>query len=65
MMRLAPHLGLTSIHDGLFVHHAGADPLRQIAFIAERGFAGIEDNFLQHRSTEVQTQIGDALAPAD
>ena len=61
-MRLAPHLGLTSIHDGLFIHHAGTDPLRQIAFIAERGFAGIEDNFLQYRPTQVQVQIGDALA---
>ncbi len=62
MMRLAPHLGLTSIHDGLFVHHAGADPLRQIAFISERGFAGIEDNFLQFRPPELQVQIGEALA---
>jgi hydroxypyruvate isomerase len=62
MMRLAPHLGLTSIHDGLFIHHAGADPLRQIEFIAERGFAGIEDNFLQLRPAEVQVRIGEALA---
>jgi hydroxypyruvate isomerase len=62
MMALAPHLGLTSIDDGLFVHHAGGDPLRQIAFIAERGFAGVEDNFLQRRSADVQTQIGEALA---
>ena len=61
-MRLAPHLGLTSIHDGLFIHHAGTDPLSQVAFIAERGFAGIEDNFLQRRPTQVQAQIGDALA---
>ena len=62
MMRLAPHLGLRSIDDGLFVHHAGADPLRQIAFITERGFAGIEDNFLQYRSAELQMRIGEALA---
>jgi hydroxypyruvate isomerase len=62
MMRLAPHLGLTSIHDGLFIHHAGVDPLRQIDFIAERGFAGIEDNFLQFRSAETQVRIGEALA---
>lgn len=53
MMAFAPHLGLTSINDGLFVHHAGNDPLRQIAFIAERGFGGVEDNFLQHRPTEI------------
>jgi hydroxypyruvate isomerase len=62
MMAFAPHLGLTSINDGLFVHHAGNDPLRQIAFIAERGFGGVEDNFLQHRPTEIQILIGEALA---
>jgi hydroxypyruvate isomerase len=62
MIRFAPHLGLTSIDDGLFVHHAGSDPLRQIAFIAERGFAGVEDNFLQRRPVEMQVQIGEALA---
>jgi hydroxypyruvate isomerase len=62
MIGLAPHLGLTSIADGLFIHHAGSDPLRQIAFIAERGFGGVEDNFLQRRPAEVQTQIGEALA---
>jgi hydroxypyruvate isomerase len=62
MMRLAPHLGLTSVEDGLFVHHAGHDPLQQIAFIAERGFAGVEDNFLQRRPAEVQTKIGEELA---
>jgi hydroxypyruvate isomerase len=62
MIALAPHLGLTSIDDGLFVHHAGRDPLRQIAFIAERGFAGVEDNFLQHRPAETQIEIGETLA---
>jgi hydroxypyruvate isomerase len=62
MMRLAPHLGLTSVNDGLFVHHAGSNPLSQISFIAERGFAGIEDNFLQHRPPEIQVRIGEALA---
>lgn len=62
MMRFAPHLGLTSVSDGLFVHHAGSDPLRQIAFIAEHGFAGVEDNFLQRRPAALQTRIGEALA---
>jgi hydroxypyruvate isomerase len=62
MMRFAPHLGLTSVDDGLFIHHAGSDPLRQIAFIAERGFAGVEDNFLQRRPPEAQMQIGETLA---
>ena len=36
--------------------------MRQIAFIAERGFAGVQDNFLQRRPAELQTQIGEALA---
>jgi hydroxypyruvate isomerase len=62
MMRFAPHLGLTSTTDGLFVHHAGSDPLRQIDFIAERGFAGVEDNYLQNRPPDMQVRIGEALA---
>ena len=62
MIRLAPHLGMTSLEDGLFVRHAGADPLEQIAFVHDRGFAGIEDNFLQRRPPEVQARIGSALS---
>ena len=62
MIRLAPHLGMTSLEDGLFVHHAGADPLEQIAFVHDRGFAGVEDNFLQTRPPDVQARIGSALS---
>jgi hydroxypyruvate isomerase len=61
LIRLAPHLGLTSPHDGLFIHHAGLDPIDQISFIADNGFDGVEDNFLQMRSCASQTRIGSAL----
>lgn len=60
-LNYAPHIGLTSPDDGLFVEHAGRDPIDQIKFIAEQGFAGIEDNFLKLRPVEVQEKIGSEL----
>lgn len=46
----------------MFPHHAGRDPIDQIKFIADQGFAGIEDNFLKLRPIEIQEKIGKALA---
>jgi len=60
-LNYAPHIGLTSPDDVLFAEHAGSDPIDQIKFIAEQGFAGIEDNFLKLRSIEVQEKIGKEL----
>jgi hydroxypyruvate isomerase len=61
-LNYAPHIGLTSPNDGMFVEHAGHDPIDQIKFIAEQGFAGIEDNFLKLRPVDVQEKIGQELA---
>lgn len=64
-MKFAPHIGLTSLDDVLFAEHAGKDPIDQIKFIADRGFAGIEDNFLKLRPVEVQEKIGRELERHD
>jgi hydroxypyruvate isomerase len=64
-MRYAPHLGLTSPDTPLFRHMVGsADPVEQIRFIADQGFAGIEDNFLKLRPAAEQERMGAALARA-
>ena len=64
-MKFAPHIGLTSPEDVMFLHHAGLDPIDQIKFIADRGFSGIEDNFLKLRPVDVQEKIGKELAKHD
>jgi hydroxypyruvate isomerase len=61
-MKFAPHIGLSSPEDFMFPTLAGSDPIDQIKFIAERGFSGIEDNFLKLRPVEVQEKIGIELA---
>ena len=61
-LNYAPHIGLTSPDDVLFVLHAGRDPIDQIKFIADQGFSGIEDNFLKLRPVEIQEKIGKELA---
>jgi hydroxypyruvate isomerase len=60
-LNYAPHIGLNSPEEVLFLEHAGRDPIDQIKFIADQGFAGIEDNFLKLRSVEVQEKIGQEL----
>lgn len=65
-LRLASHIGLSQPdNDGLFKHLAGNDPIDQIKFAAERGFSGIEDNFLKLRSVEMQEKIGRTLEQYD
>lgn len=62
-LRFAPNIGLNSLDSPLFRHSVGGtDPLEHIAFIRNRGFAGIEDNFLKLRPPAEQTKIGEALA---
>src|SRR5262245_12433404 len=60
-LRFAPHLGLTSTDDGMFVETAGADPVDQIKFAHDCGFSGVEDNFLRLRPPGVQERMGEAL----
>lgn len=61
-LNFAPHIGLTSPADGLFLSSAGLDPIDQIKFAADHGFCAIEDNFLQLRERHVQHAIGRTLA---
>jgi len=62
-MRYAPHVGLAAPDIPLFLHSAGsADPVKQIAWLASHGFAGIEDNSLKVRPVETQKAMGEALA---
>lgn len=60
-LNFAPHIGLTSVSDGLFLSSAGSDPIDQIKFAHDHGFRAIEDNFLQFRETHVQHAIGQTL----
>ena len=63
VMRYAGHLGLRAPDRPLFRHSArSADPVDQIAFLAEQGFAGVQDNFLKLRPVDEQQRIGAAIA---
>ena len=44
-------------HFGMFREHAGADPVDQIRFMAEHGFASLEDNGMKGRPVETQRRI--------
>ena len=62
-LRFAPHIGLTSLDTPLFKDSVGTlDPVAHIDFIADLGFAGIEDNLLKLRPAADQERIGQALA---
>lgn len=58
----APHLGFPSTAAPLFLHQVGSsDPVRQIAFAAEQGFAGVQDPFAAARTKDEQILIGAAV----
>lgn len=62
-LRYTGHLGLRAPDQPLFRHSArSADPVDQIVFLAEQGFAGVQDNFLKLRPVAEQERIGVALA---
>lgn len=44
-------------HFGMFEHHAGADPIEQLKFIADQGFTALEDNGMMGRPAEEQERI--------
>lgn len=48
-------------HFGMFEAHAGKDLVAQLEFMAQEGFAAIEDNGLRDRPVDVQEQIGRTL----
>jgi hydroxypyruvate isomerase len=57
--RFAAHLGVRAPNRPLFLGLAGSDdPIRQLRFIAEQGFAGASDNFALLRDEETQSAIG-------
>ena len=64
-LNLAPHIGLNAPDDGLFVEHAGTDPIAQIRFMHEHGFRAVEDNFLKARPLDVQKAIAAELERRD
>jgi hydroxypyruvate isomerase len=59
----AGHLGVRGPRVPLFRHLAtSVDPVDQIAFLADIGFSGVQDNGLSTREPREQEQIGTALA---
>jgi len=64
-LTFAPHLGLNAPDDGLFVEHAGPDPVAQIRFAHERGFRAVEDNFLKARPIETQLAMAAEIERLD
>lgn len=53
-MKFAPHLGM-------FRHHAGEDPIRQLEFMAEMGFRAFEDNGMKAREEGLQQKMAEAM----
>ncbi len=49
-LRYAPHFGM-------FKDHVGDDPLEELRFMADQGFAALEDNGMASRSVEQQEAI--------
>ena len=62
-LRYAGHLGLRSPDAPLFVRSAAsADPIDQIDYLADLGFAGVQDLYVKLRPPEAQARIGRRLA---
>lgn len=62
-MRYASHLGFLSRDKPLFLETLGTtDPAVHIAYAADQGFAGVEDNLLGGRDAAEQSRIGETLA---
>ena len=58
-MRYATHLGLLAPDAPMFRHSARSVGIEdQLAYLAELGFAGVQDNFLKLRSVDEQERIG-------
>ena len=44
-------------HFGMFEHHGGKDPIGQLEFMADQGFAALEDNGMMGREIPLQNNI--------
>jgi hydroxypyruvate isomerase len=63
-LRYAPHISFRG--PGLFAEAAGSeDPVAQVEFAAEHGFAGVQDVIASSRSAADQMRIGQALRERD
>src|SRR5262245_39869006 len=61
-MRYAAHLGVMAPDAPMFRHSARSPGVEdQVAFLAEIGFAGVQDNFLKLRPIAEQERLGCAL----
>jgi hydroxypyruvate isomerase len=61
-LRYAPHIGFRDLATPQFLESVGsANPVDQIAYIAELGFAGVLDNHYLTRTADEQQRIGKAL----
>jgi len=61
--RFAPNIGLQGIDTPMFKDSVGTlDPVDHVNFIADLGFAGVEDNRLKSRTVRDQERLGQALA---
>jgi hydroxypyruvate isomerase len=49
-------------HFGMFANHAGDDPIDQLKFAADEGFAAWEDNGMMGRSVEEQERIARTMS---
>ncbi len=49
-------------HFGMFEAQAGKDPVEQLKFMADQGFAALEDNGMTGRSTEEQERIAKEMS---
>jgi hydroxypyruvate isomerase len=49
-------------HFGMFENHAGRDPVDQLKFMADVGFAALEDNGMKGRPRELQEKIAREMA---
>jgi hydroxypyruvate isomerase len=47
---------------GLFVHHAGSDPIDQSKFLQDEGFGAVADSGLRGKSPKLQSRVGEELA---
>lgn len=49
-------------HFGMFKHHAGKDHIDQLQFMADEGFAAMEDNGMMKRPKELQEKIAKKMS---
>jgi len=62
-LRYAPHLGYRPPFQPLFAHAVGSDdPVAQVEFAADQGFAGVQYAAARSRPVSEQSRVGEALA---